>query len=107
MADTLGSLIDKLSIKNLRIWHIGEELKSGKLFEKQAKELRDKKELAQRQKEELIEEINGFLALALEKKIRVRDQKLKLYQNLNVANLEDLEGLGGAVSELSIRNINY
>ena len=26
MAETLGSLVDKLSIKNLRIWHIEEAL---------------------------------------------------------------------------------
>ena len=26
MAETLGSLVDKLSIKNLRIWHLDEVL---------------------------------------------------------------------------------
>ena len=26
MAETLGSLVDKLSIKNLRIWHLDEAL---------------------------------------------------------------------------------
>ena len=105
MAETLGSLVDKLSIKNLRIWHIDEELENENLDKVRTKELCAKKELAQKQKEELIEEINFFLTLALEGKVRVRDQKLKLYQNLNVTNLEDLAGLGAAVSELSIRNI--
>ena len=28
MAETLGSLVDKLSIKNLRIWHIDEAIES-------------------------------------------------------------------------------
>ena len=53
----------------------------------------------------MIQEINGFLVLALEGKIKVRDQKLKLYQNLNVENLDGLEGLGAAISELAWRNI--
>tara|TARA_Y100001960_G_C14671435_1_gene826206 strand:- start:175 stop:663 length:489 start_codon:yes stop_codon:yes gene_type:complete len=105
MAETLGSLVDKLSIKNLRIWHIEEELESGLLDKKCASDLRTKKGLAEKQRDELIEEINTFLALALEGKVRVRDQKLKLYQNLNVANVERLKKLGSAISELAIRNI--
>ena len=28
MAETLGSLIDKLSIKNLRYWHLDEEVQA-------------------------------------------------------------------------------
>ena len=28
MAETLGSLVDKLSIKNLRLWHLDEALEA-------------------------------------------------------------------------------
>ena len=105
MAETLGSLVDKLSIKNLRIWHIDEELESRVPEKERASELHAKKRIAEKQRDELIDEINNFLAMALEGKVRVRDQKLKLYQNLNVANMEGLKKLGAAVSELAIRNI--
>ncbi len=105
MAETLGSLIDKLSIKNLRIWYMDEELASGSVEELKAFELRRKKELAEKQRDELIEEINGFLKLALEGKVKIRDQKLKLYQNLNVENLDRLDGLGATISQLALRNI--
>ena len=30
MAETLGSLVDKLSIKNLRIWHLDEALEKSR-----------------------------------------------------------------------------
>ena len=105
MAETLGSLVDKLCIKNLRIWHIEEELESDAISKSKAVDLRAKKELAEKQLEALIEEINGFLVLALEGKIKIRDQKLKLYQNLNVKNVDGLDGLGAAISELAGRNI--
>ena len=105
MAETLGSLVDKLSIKNLRIWHIDQELAFKNARDLRASELRAKKEIAEKQKGELMKEINNFFSLALEGKIRVRDQKLKLYKNLNVNKMEELAGLGKAISELSIRNI--
>ena len=105
MAETLGSLVDKLSIKNLRVWHIGEALESCSVSGLQEAELRAKKELAEEQRDGLIEEINGFLKLALEGKIKIRDQKMKLYQNLNVENVDGLDGLGAAISQLAVRNI--
>ncbi|MFQ5715596.1 MAG: DUF4254 domain-containing protein [Nitrospinales bacterium] len=103
MAETLGSLIDKLSIKNLRLWHLDEILaeKTGP----ETDELKAKKELIVRQASELVDEINGFLALAVEGKIKIRDQKLKLYKNLNVGSVENLDGIGSAISELAQRNI--
>ena len=105
MAETLGSLVDKLSIKNLRIWHIEEELGGVAISGSKAAELVRKKELAEKQRDVLIKEINGFLVLALEGKIIIRDEKLKLYQNLNVENLDGIHGLGVAISELAERNI--
>ena len=105
MAETLGSLVDKLSIKNLRIWHIDEALESDSVSESQAAELGAKRELAEKQRDELIDEINGFLKLALEGKIKICDRKLKLYQNLNVGNVDRLGGLGSVISQLAVRNI--
>ena len=101
----MGSLVDKLSIKNLRIWHIEEELASGIESEAKISTLLAKKELAEKQRDALMEEINCFLVLALEGKIKIRDRKLKLYQNLNVENVDGLDGLGYAISQLAERNI--
>ena len=105
MAETLGSLIDKLSIKNLRYWHLDEVFQAKDTSDFQVEELKAKMELVDRQRKELLEEIDAFLGAALTGEARIRDEKVKLYKNLNVVSSEGLNQLGEAVSELSISNI--
>lgn len=105
MAETLGSLIDKLSIKNLRYWHLDEATQSKDSSGTQIEELKIKMDLVDSQRKELLEEIDAFLAAALVGEVRVRDEKVKLYKNLNVASSDGLSQLGEAVSKLSISNI--
>jgi len=105
MAETLGSLIDKLSIKNLRYWHLDEAAQARDASDLQKQELMDKMELVDRQRKELLEEIDVFLSSALAGEVRIRDEKVKLYKNLNVASAEDVNHLGVAVSKLAMSNI--
>jgi len=105
MAETLGSLVDKLAIKNLRCWHIDEALAEKDESDPEAAHLTAKRELVVEQSRELVEEINRFLALALEGKIKIRDQKLKMYQNPNAGSFDHLQEMGASISELAIRNI--
>lgn len=105
MAETLGSLIDKLSIKNLRYWHIDEVIQSKDESDPQIAELKAKRELVDSQRKELSEEIDGFLGAALAGEVRIRDEKVKLYKNLNVASSDGLSALGKAVSQLAMSNI--
>tara|TARA_B110000881_G_scaffold63726_1_gene55179 strand:+ start:131 stop:604 length:474 start_codon:yes stop_codon:yes gene_type:complete len=105
MAETLGSLIDKLSIKNLRYWHLDEDSQARVASDPQNQELMAKMELVDRQRKELLEEIDAFLTSALAGKVRIRDEKVKLYKNLNVTSAEDVKNLGEAVSKLAMSNI--
>ena len=105
MAETLGSLIDKLSIKNLRYWHLDEDSQARDSSDPQKQELMDKMELVDRQRKELLEEIDVFLSSALAGEVRIRDEKVKLYKNLNVASADDVNHLGEAVSKLAMSNI--
>jgi len=105
MAETLGSLIDKLSIKNLRYWHLDEAAQARDASDLQKQELMDKMELVDRQRKELLEEIDVFLSSALAGEVRIRDEKVKLYKNLNVTSAEDVNHLGEAVSKLAMSNI--
>ena len=105
MAETLGSLIDKLSIKNLRYWHLDEAAQARDASDLQKQELMDKMELVDRQRKELLEEIDVFLSSALAGEVRIRDEKVKLYKNLNVTSAEDVSHLGEAVSKLAMSNI--
>ena len=101
MAETLGSLVDKLSIKNLRIWHLEEALEKNSGSE----ELKAKRDLADKQRQNLVEEINGFLVAALQGEVCIRDEKIKMYTNTNVSSSDSVKKLGEAVSELAFRNI--
>ena len=105
MAETLGSLIDKLSIKNLRYWHLDEDVQAKDASDPKKEELTAKMKLVDRQRKELLEEIDGFLEAAFAGKVRIRDEKVKLYKNLNVVSSEDLNHLGETVSKLAMSNI--
>ena len=54
---------------------------------------------------ELLEEIDTFLTAALAGEVRIRDEKIKLYKNLNVTSAEGVNSLGEAVSKLAMSNI--
>jgi hypothetical protein len=101
MAETLGSLVDKLSIKNLRIWHLEEALEK----DSESEELKAKRDLADKQRQNLVEEVNGFLVAALQGEVCIRDEKIKMYTNTNVSSSDSIKKLGEAVSELAFRNI--
>jgi hypothetical protein len=101
MAETLGSLVDKLSIKNLRIWHLEEVLAK----DSESEELKAKRDLADQQRQNLVQEINGFLVAALQGEVCIRDEKIKMYTNTNVSSSDSIKKLGEAISELAFRNI--
>ena len=103
MAETLGSLVDKLSIKNLRIWHLDEALEQKNASD--YAELKARRDLADKQRQNLVNEINDFLVSAFKGEVCIRDEKIKLYANTNVSSSESIKKLGEAVSELAIRNI--
>lgn len=105
MAETLGSLVDKLSIKNLRLWHIDEALAAKEVAGPEKTDLQAKRDLVVRQSQDLMDEINAYFAAALEGKVKLRDEKVKLYDNKNVKPTDSIKKLGLAISELAVRNI--
>jgi len=105
MAETLGSLVDKLSIKNLRLWHLDEMLETMDDTDPKINNLKAKKDLVLQQQQALADEIDDFLVAAIDGRVKIRDEKLKLYQNKNVASTDGMKSIGQAISELSIRNI--
>ena len=104
MAETLGSLIDKLSIKNLRYWHLDELIQQENSSDLKTEELKAKLTIVENQRMDLLNEIDTFLAAALAGEVKVCDEKVKLYRNTNVSSLEKVSKLGEAVSELAMSN---
>jgi len=74
LAETLGSLVDKLTIKNIRLNNL----------RKKGKKSKRKIDIVQSQRRELIEEMNQFLTQALKRKVKLRDEKVKLYKQPKV-----------------------
>jgi len=104
MAETLGSLVDKLSIKSLRYWHLDESIQKEDISDTKTKELKAKLDLVDSQRQELRDEIDAFLVAALAGDVKICDEKVKLYYNTNVSSFDNVNKLGEAVSELAVRN---
>jgi hypothetical protein len=104
MAETLGSLIDKLSIKSLRYWHLDESIQKEDSSDPKTKEFKAKLDLVDSQRKDLRNEIDAFLSAALAGDVKICDEKVKLYYNTNVSSFNNVNKLGEAVSELAVRN---
>ena len=94
MAETLGSLVDKLTIKNIRLNNL----------RKKGNKSRKKMNIVQSQRRRLIEETDQFLAQALKGKVKLKDEKVKLYRQSKVG--EKISGtLGALVDSLCQKNM--
>ncbi len=94
MAETLGSLVDKLTIKNIRVDNL----------RKKGKKSREKISIVQSQRRRLIEEMDHFLVQALKGKVKLKDEKVKLYRKSGRG--EKISGtLGALVDSLCQKNM--
>lgn len=105
MAETLGSLIDKLTIKDIREYHIQQMLKlDKKKFSKI--QLKEKLVILEKQKREIIQEINSFIVASFSGKLSLRDVKLKVYNDLkDIGRITLSKSMGQAISGLANKNL--
>jgi len=105
VAETLGSLFDKLAIKNLREYHLREMYKEkNKKFS--SREIKEKLNILQRQKRKLIQEIEKFIISAIKGEVLLKDEKLKFYNPSDVMDrIPPVENLGEAISYLAKKNV--
>jgi hypothetical protein len=105
MAETLGSLVDKLTIKDIREFHLCQMI-SKKDAKFGQKELKNKLSVLRRQKESLKDEIDDYVALAVKSKESVKDEKLKLYNaRADMGRIPQTKSLGEAISGLADKNL--
>ncbi len=104
MAETLGSLVDKLTIKCIREFYLNQALKSKKsLFP--AAQLRQKLAVLTEQKQLLNIEIETFIDAALKSKAVLREEKLKLYNKPeDIGRIGILNTTGQAIDGLAKKN---
>lgn len=104
MAETLGSLIDKLTIKDLREFHL-KEMISRKDTKFTPAELKAKVALLQKQKKQLMDEIEAFVCAAAQGRISLKDEKLKLYNpRAQMDRIPKMTRVAEAIAALSDKN---
>jgi hypothetical protein len=104
MAETLGSLIDKLTIKSIREFYIKAQASSKGSV--QGRLLEQKLEILQGQKTDLLHEIESFISHALKGDMVLRDDKLKLYNSPEMLNrIGKISTLSSAIDKLSKKNL--
>ena len=102
MAETLGSMIDKLSIKSIREFHIKKMVRSDKSNRDQ---LNEKLEILKKQKLSLLKEIEHFIIMAREGKVLLKDEKLKLYNKSEAMNkIGKISSLSRGIEALTKKN---
>lgn len=105
MAETLGSLVDKLAIKELRQHFLKEMLKS-RVGKFSPHELKKRLKLIHSQKRDLIKEINNFIFAAAQGEMKIRDEKLKLYNAPEyIGRIHKSNSLGRTMSLLAKKNL--
>lgn len=105
MAETLGSLIDKLTIKNLREFYINQLLRNKKRKKFTRGELETKLKILKSQKSSLTSEIRDFMAEAVSGKVTVVDDKLKLYNKPGATKKNQLKSVPSGIDKLAKKNI--
>jgi len=103
--ETLGSLVDKLSIKEIREFFLCKMIneKTSKFSDN---ELNHKLSILREQKESLKKEIDSFLLNSIKYKVVPKDEKLKLYNDRkNIGCIPPTVLLGEAISGLAMKNL--
>jgi len=80
MAETVGSLVDKITIMNLKLWHLEDEARRTDVDDSHIAEVKRRIDVANLQRNDLIEELDVLMAdfLTGEKAPKVYKQ-LKMY----------------------------
>ncbi len=63
MAETIGSLVDKISIAELKIYHMQEQAERTDATPEHQEKCRQRVEILERQRNDLAEELTGFVEL--------------------------------------------
>jgi hypothetical protein len=84
MAETIGTLVDKISIFELKCFHMEEETKRNSVSKRHIRACREKLLILKRQRDDLMEELDELLAGLLSGK-----KKLKIYRQFKMYNLPE------------------
>ena len=88
MAETLGSLIDKLTIANIRLWHLEDVRRDRSLTDGERLKAADAISVVNSQRNDLMDEIDEFLYLAAHGKVKLKTPHVKIYRKFGLTDAE-------------------
>ena len=88
MAETLGSLIDKLTIANIRLWHLEDARRDRSLPDKDRLAAADAISVVNKERNDLIDEIDEFIYKAAHGKVKLKVPKVKIYKKFRLTGKE-------------------
>lgn len=89
MAETLGSLVDKLTIANIRLWHLEDVRRDRSLSDADRLKAADAISEVNSQRNDLMDEIDSFLYLAAHGKVRLKAPHVKIYRKFKLTAEEE------------------
>ena len=84
MAETIGSLIDKISIFEQKCFHMEDETEKRGVSKEHIKDCKEKLLILKRQRDDLVEELDELFRDILSEK-----KKLKIYKQFKMYNLPE------------------
>ncbi len=84
MAETLGSLVDKLTIANIRLWHLEDARRDKSLSDKQRLAAADMISVVNGERNDLMDEIDEFIYDAAHGKVKLKAPKVKIYRKFRI-----------------------
>jgi hypothetical protein len=88
MAETLGSLIDKLTIANIRLWHLEDARRDRSLPDKDRLAAADAISVVNKERNDLMDEIDEFIYKAAHGKVKLTVPKVKIYKKFRLTGEE-------------------
>jgi hypothetical protein len=88
MAETLGSLVDKLTIANIRLWHLEDARRDRGLSDRERLAAADAISVVNGQRNDLMDEIDGFLYRAAHGQVQLKAPKVKIYKKFALTEAE-------------------
>jgi DNA invertase Pin-like site-specific DNA recombinase len=84
MAETLGSLVDKLTIANIRLWHLEDVRRDKTLSSQKRLAAADMVSIVNGERNDLMDEIDEFIYQAAHGKVKLKAPKVKIYKKFKI-----------------------
>ena len=105
MAETLGSLVDKLAIKSIREFYL-KKMVGSRSSRFSRPQLKEKLRVLKKQKKLLLSEVEEFIIWAAKGNTVLKEEKLKLYNKPQlVGKIGAVNFISKAIDELSKKNL--